>query len=107
MNEPNKTADQVMPPQGRASVWWNVRPKLRVVLIAEVLAIIALLALDETSAAVIRSWFRPVVITVEQVHAIITALAIISLIAVIVEATRRGRFSSRRNEGMKVVSAQV
>ena len=107
MNEPNNTVDPVMPPQGRASVWWNVRPMLQVALIAEVLAVAALFRADATPATIVRAWLRSIVITSEQVQMAITALAIVSVIAVVIEAARKGRFSPRRNGGeeLKVASA--
>ena len=113
MNEPNKTADQVMPPPGPTTAWWNVRPALRVFLVIEALAIGALFKMDAVSAAVVRAWVRPLAITVEQVQGVltmqtvITVLAIVSVIAVAIEAARKGRISPRRSEGgqMKVASA--
>ena len=95
-----------MPPPGRANAWWNVRPMLRAFLAAEVLAVVALLNLDATSAAIVRAWFRPIVITTEQIQSVITVLAIAAVVAVAIEAVRKGRFSPRRNgEGLKVASA--
>jgi hypothetical protein len=108
MNEPNKTVDPVMPPQGRACVWWSVRPRLQAILVAEVLAVVALFNLDATSAAIARAWFRvPVIdIRIEHVQAVITALAVVSVIAVAIEAVRKARSAPRRNaEGLKVASA--
>jgi hypothetical protein len=79
---------------------------LRVILLAEVVAVVALLTADATSAAILRAWFRPVPITLETVQAVITTLAVVSLIAVIVEAARKGRPTSRRDHGgLKAASA--
>ena len=106
MNEPKQSVDPVMPPQGRASVWWRVRPGLQVVLVAELLSVFALLNADATAAAIVRAWFRPIVITMEQVQAVITALAIVSVIAVVIEGVRKWRLSPRRNaQALKVASA--
>src|SRR5262245_36918437 len=112
MNEPNKTADPVSPPPGRPSAWWKVRPMLQVFLVLEASAIVALLKTDAVAVTIVRAWFRPLdlisMITIEQVHGVITGLAIISLIAVVVEAARRGRLTPRRSEGgMKVASMQA
>jgi len=79
---------------------------LQVVLVAEVLAVVALLTADATAAAIMRAWFRSIIVTTEQVQALLTVLAIASVIAVVIEAARKGRFSPRRNgEGLKVASA--
>jgi hypothetical protein len=105
MNEPNKSVETVSTPQGRASAWWKVRPILQMFLLAEAAAVVALLTLDATSAATVRAWFRPVAITLEQVQAVVTFLAIVSLLAVVIEALRTGRMSSRRSHGeMKAAS---
>jgi hypothetical protein len=106
MKEPNQTVEDVGPDKGSAGAWWKVRPVLQVILLAEVLAVVALLTADATSAAIMRAWFRPVPITLELVQAVITTLAAASLLAVIIEAARTGRLSARRNhEGLKVASA--
>jgi hypothetical protein len=106
MNEPNQTVEDVSPGKGCANAWWSVRPLLQIILLAEVVAVIALLTADATSAAILRAWFRPVPITLELVQTVITTLAVVSLIAVIIEAARKGRPSSRRSDGeLKVASA--
>jgi hypothetical protein len=108
MNEPNQTVDVVNPAQGRATAWWSVRPKLQGILLAEVLMVVALLVADETSAEIMKAWFRPmfVTITIEHAHAGITVMAIASLVAVMIEAARTGKLSPRRGDGeLKVASA--
>jgi hypothetical protein len=106
MNEPKESVDAVSPAQGRANAWWRVRPILGMVLLAEMVAGGILFATDATSAALMRSWFRPIVITMDDVQTVVTVLAIVSVIAVLVAAARRGRASSRRDAGgLKVASA--
>jgi hypothetical protein len=106
MNEPNKSVEDVSPDQGHTGAWWSVRPKLQVILAAEILTVVALLTTDSTSAALIRAWFRPMAITLQQVQVFVTFLAVISLIAVVIEGLRVGRRSLRQNSGeMKVASA--
>ena len=106
MNEPKHSVDPESPAQGRRAVWWRVRPMLRVILLLEMLAGIGLYLADQTSAALMRAWIRPMAIGWESVQAVLTVLAILAVIAVLIEALRRARLSSRRNTGeMKVASA--
>jgi hypothetical protein len=106
MNEPKESVEVVSPAQGRANTWWRVRPMLGIVLLAEILAGVVLFVTDATSAALIRSWFRPIAITMDDVQTVVTVLAIVSVVAVLIAAARKGRSSSRRNaEGLKVASA--
>ena len=106
MNEPNQTVEDVSPAPGRTGAWWSVRTRLQIILAAEILTVVALLSSDATSAAIVRAWFRPMVITLEQIQVAVTSLAIVALIAVIIEGLRTGRRSLRQNSGeMKVAPA--
>jgi hypothetical protein len=79
---------------------------LPAILLAEILAAVGLYVADETSAALMRAWVRPIAIGWENAQAVLTALAILAVIAVVIEALRKGRLSSRRNaDGLKVASA--
>jgi hypothetical protein len=109
MNEPKQSVDPESPAQGRLDAWWRVRPILRVILLAEILAGVGLFFADETSAAVVRVWVRPIAFVAigwETAQAVLTVLAILAVIAVLIEALRKGRLSTRRNDGgLKVASA--
>lgn len=96
-----------MPPQGRACAWWKVRPILQIILVGEALGVIALITMDATSAAIARAWFRVQLnFTMADIQFVLTALAIMSVIAVAIEGVRRARLSPRRtDEGLKVASA--
>jgi hypothetical protein len=104
MNEPKESVDQVCPEKGRPNAWWRVRPVLQVVLLAEVVAGVALFYADATSAALMRGWYRSMVLGLEQlgweqVQIGVTGMAVVAVMAVVIEAARTGRRSSRRNAG--------
>jgi hypothetical protein len=106
MKEPKQSVDPKSPAQGRGNAWWRVRPMLRAILLLEMVAGVGLYVADQTSAALMRAWIRPIPVVWENVQAVLTALAILAVIAVMIEALRRGRLSSRRNDGgLKVASA--
>jgi hypothetical protein len=104
MNEPKESVDEVSPEKGRANAWWRVRPMLQVVLLAEIVAGVALFYADPTSAALMRGWYRSMAFGLEQLGWVqvqmgVTSLAVVAVMAVMIEAARTGRRSSRRNTG--------
>lgn len=73
----------------------KVRPVLRRILAAELLAVGALLALDTPHALQLRRWVAEFSLTLGQIQAVLTVLAALAVVAVMVEGVRLSRVRRR------------
>ena len=97
MNESNPNADQNAPAMGRSGTWWAVRPVLRVILLAELLVAAVFIALNSVGITIVRNWLKFEIPKLQSLQILLVALALLSVVAVLIEAVRTGRLALRRS----------